>query len=440
MKISVLGLGRIGLPTAVVFASKGFSVTGVDIDEKKVKMINEGKHYIHEPGLEELLKKTVSKGFLVATNDISVLRHNEVAIVSVSTPVKSHVVDFSYLKSALESIRNNLHENQLVAIESTIPPGTTLEFALPLLEERGLEVEKDFYLAHIPERIAPGRAVNELLNAPRIVGGVGPNSTRKAIEAYSKVNPTLLPTDATTAEFVKLIENTFRDLNIAYANLLAVTCEKIGVDVYEAIELASTHPRVNILSPGCGVGGPCLTKDPYMLAKIGEKFFGAELITIARKINEFMPKHVAETVMEILDSEGVNLANAKVTILGVAYKGGVDDVRESPAKTIVSTLVKNIREVDVFDPYAAESFGAKKVKSLEEAVKDTDAIIVVTDHPDFKNINLKKLRGLVNTPIIFDGRRVIEPHDAVKHGFRYYNVGSNEIKRIQERALKTISL
>jgi len=229
--------------------------------------VNSGRCYLREPGLDTLLHEVVSRGFLSATTDaVEAVRESDAVIIAVPTPVRDGVADLSYLKQALLTIREGLHRGLLVVIESTIPPGTTVGFAKPLLEESGLRVEEDFYLAHVPERIAPGKAIYELLHEPRVVGGVGPRSTEKALELYSRVNSKLYPTDATTAEFVKLAENTYRDLNIAFANLLALMAEKLGIDVYEAIRLANTHPRVNIHMPGAGVGGPCLTKDPYMLA------------------------------------------------------------------------------------------------------------------------------------------------------------------------------
>jgi UDP-N-acetyl-D-mannosaminuronic acid dehydrogenase len=271
--ISIIGLGSVGLVSAVVFASKGYKVVAADNDVDKVRAVNNGRCYLSEPGLDVLLRDVVSKGFLRATTDVlEAVKESDAVVIAVPTPVRDGIADLSYLRDALESVRRGLHRGLLVVIESTIPPGTTAGFAKSLLEESGLRVEEDFYLVHVPERIAPGRAVEELLNMPRVVGGVGLRSTEKAVELYSRVNPKLLTTDATTAEFVKLAENTYRDLNIAYANLLAVLAEKLGIDVYEAIRLANTHQRVHIHMPGAGVGGPCLTKDPYMLISVDTDF------------------------------------------------------------------------------------------------------------------------------------------------------------------------
>jgi len=420
----VIGLGRVGLPTAVAFAKKESKVIGVDIDVTKVEAVNSGRCYIHEPGLAKMLRDSVSKGLLRATTDaVRAVMEADAVIIAVPTPVKGGVADLSYLRDALKAVREGLHKGLLVVVESTVPPGTTVGFAKPLLEESGLRVEEDFFLAHVPERIVPSRAVEELLNMPRVVGGVGPRSTEKALELYGRVNSNLYPTDATTAEFVKLIENTFRDLNIAYANLLALMAEKLGIDVYEAIRLANTHRRVNIHLPGAGVGGPCLTKDPYMLASLFEEFWGTELIRLARRINEYMPKHTVDVVERALKNSGLSIKDARVAVLGVAYKGGVDDTRESPAKYVVQELRRRRARVIVYDPYTAESFGAERASTLEDAVRDADVVLVVTDHPEFKEIDLNIVRELVRHSIIVDGRRVVEPHKAIKHGFRYYGIG-----------------
>ncbi|MCC6004662.1 MAG: nucleotide sugar dehydrogenase [Thermofilum sp.] len=430
-RVCVLGLGYVGLPTAAVLASRGFYVIGVDNDVTKVDAINDGRCYIREPGLDLMIRDAVSKELLRATTDaVRAVKSSDAVIIAVPTPVKSGVVDFSYLKSALESMREGLHRGLLVVIESTVPPGTTVGFAKPLLEESGLRVEEDFFLAHVPERIAPGRAVEELLSAPRVVGGVGPRSTEKAVELYSRVNPRLLPTDATTAEFVKLVENAYRDLNIAFANLLALIAERIGVDVYEAIRLANTHPRVNVHLPGAGVGGPCLTKDPYMLASLARDFWGSELILLARRLNEHMPLHVVELVERALEEEGVQLRGARVAVLGAAYKGGVDDTRESPSRRVVQELLGRGASVVVFDPYTGETFGAERAASLEDAVRGADAVVIVTDHPEFRSLDLERLGELVRRRVIVDGRRVVEPHRAAERGFRYYGVGYGRAFRV----------
>ena len=420
--LAVFGLGQIGLPIAATFASRGLKVIGVDIDQAKVKAVNSKICYIKEPGLEETLQNVVSKGLLSATTDgIKAVTESDAVIVAVATPATRNAIDLSSLTLALEVISKGLHEGQLVSIESTVPPGTTLNLAKPILEKRGLRVEEDFYLAHVPERVASGKALNELLNIPRIVGGVGPKSTQKAIELYSKVNPKLLPTDSTTAEFVKLIENTFRDLNIAFANLIALVSEKIGIDASEAIALANTHPRVNIHRPGCGVGGPCLTKDPWMLFKVGEGAKGIGLIELSREINDYMPKHTVDLVEKALREHGV--LKAKVVVLGAAYKGGVSDTRSSPAKEIVRELLAKGYEVVVHDPHVKESFGTKYEEDLKKAIEGADVVVIATDHQEYKDLDLSSLRKLAKNSIIVDGRRIINPEVAQNLGFKYYGIG-----------------
>ncbi|MDW8034703.1 MAG: nucleotide sugar dehydrogenase, partial [Nitrososphaerota archaeon] len=237
----MIGLGYVGLPTAVVFAYKGYDVIGVDLDSLKVESINRGVAYIKEPNLSKLLTDTISsKKFNASTSIEGAIRECDVALICVPTPVKKGIVDLSHIINVLQTISKNLRRDMLIVIESTVPPGTTCGLAKKILEDSGLRAERDFYLAHVPERIAPGKAIQELLYAPRVVGGVGPKSTKRAMEVYSKINTNLLATDATTAEFVKLIENTYRDMNIAFANLLALIAERLGIDVYEAIKLANT--------------------------------------------------------------------------------------------------------------------------------------------------------------------------------------------------------
>ena len=429
--IAIIGLGYVGLPTAVIFATKGFKVIGIDIDPKKVESINEGKCYIREPNLDTLLKDVVKQGLLAATSNCREgIRTSEAVLIAVPTPVNREMVNLDYLKSALTCIKKNLKKGMLVVIESTIPPGTTIGFVKPYLEESGLHVEEDFYLAYVPERIAPGKAIEELLYAPRIVGGLGPKSTKRALELYSVVNSNLLPTDVTTAEFVKLAENTYRDVNIAFANLLALIAERFGVDVYEAIRLANTHPRVNIHWPGAGVGGPCLTKDPYMLASQLPSFWGVELIRLARRINEYMPRHLVKIVERTAELEGLELRKSKILVLGAAYKGGVNDTRESPARVVVKELMERGARVIVHDPYTRESFGAEYSDDLYDAAKGADLAVVVTDHPEFKYIDIEKLGSVMRRKILVDGRRIFDPYKAYSHGFRYYGIGFGKAWRI----------
>jgi UDP-N-acetyl-D-mannosaminuronic acid dehydrogenase len=312
----------------------------------------------------------------------------------------------------------------LVVLSSTVPPGTMQTLVKPKLESlSGLKADIDFYLAYVPERIAPGNTLKEFVESPRLVGGVGPNSTKIAAELFRTVCRTVIETDASTAEIAKLAENTFRDINIAYANQLALICEQQGVDVKKVIELANTHPRVNIHTPGPGVGGPCLTKDPYLLLHLS-KLVDHDIIKTARKINDYMPKHMVKLTLQALKNTGKDIKGSKIAILGTAYKANVDDPRESPSKPIIQELTKLGAKVKAHDPQCKETFGAERANSLQEALKDSDCIIVVTDHIEFKNLDLQEIKMLMNdNPAIIDGRRRVNPHEAEKLGFIYYGVG-----------------
>jgi UDP-N-acetyl-D-mannosaminuronic acid dehydrogenase len=278
-------------------------------------------------------------------------------------------------------------------------------------------------LAYVPERLAPGRAMRELSSVPRIVGGASLRSTTQAVKLYSRVIRRLYKTDSTTAELTKVAENGFRDLNIAYANLLALVSEVVGADINEVVDLANTHPRVEIHHAGPGVGGPCLTKDPYMLLVKGVPQNVKRLVLAARSINDTMPRHMAKLVLGALENNGVAVNAAKVTILGTAYKGGTDDTRSSPTADFVNALLGIVHEVVSFDPRTCEGFNAVVAPSLKEAIAGTDAIALMTDHPEFRNLDLNALRPLVRTPIIIDGRHILTLRAATRAGFQYYAIG-----------------
>jgi len=426
LRLTVLGSGYVGLPTAVLFAEAGFGVVAVDVKQEVVELVNSGISPIEEPGLQERVKRNVLAGRLEATlNSQADLRGTDAVIISVQTPIyKSKRPNLSFLKKALEDVGRNYHDGMLVIISSTIPPGTMANFVKPRLEVlTGLRAESNFYLAYVPERIAPGRALQEFVESPRLVGGIGPNSTRVASELFKTVCKNVIETDAAVAEIAKLAENTFRDVNIAFANQLASICEHYGVDVKKVIELANTHPRVRIHTPGPGVGGPCLPKDPYLLIG-GVKSGRRDIVRIARWVNDGMPDHIVEMILLALKDAGKDVRNVKVTVLGTAYKADVHDSRLSPSKPIIQRLLKLGAKVVAYDPYCQESFGAERAENLQEAVQRSDCIIVVTDHKQFKKIDLSKLKEYAEeNPIIVDGRRMIEPSEAKNVGFKYYGVG-----------------
>jgi len=438
LHIAVLGAGYVGLPTAALFADAGFHTTIVDLKPKNVKAVNSGKAPINEPGLNELISRTVQAGRLKAIlNSAEALPQSGALIISVQTPInRRRKPNLSFLTKALEDVGKTLRERMLLVISSTLPPGTMLGMVKPKLESlSGLEAESQLYLAYVPERIAPGKALKEFVESPRLVGGIGPNSTKIAAELFRTVCKKVIETDATAAEIAKLAENTFRDINIAFANQLALICEQHGVDAKEAIKLANTHPRVNIHTPGPGVGGPCLPKDPYLLTyKTSLKT--QNLIKTARKINDYMPKHIVKLILQALKNTGKDIKKSKIAILGTAYKVDVDDSRGSPSKPIIKELIRLGAKVIAYDPHCSETFGAQKAKSLKNTVEKADCTIIVTDHKEFKKLNLQEIKTLMNDkPAIIDGRRIINPHEAEKLGFIYYGIGYG--KQATSKKVKT---
>ena len=427
-KITVIGLGRVGLPVATVFANAGYTVTGVD-NTKIANAVSSPEFSSKEKGLQELIRELVKIGRLDATTDIDkAIKSTNIVIICVQTPLnKTSNPNLSYLKKACTTIAKNLSCGKMVIIESTVPPGTTRKFVTPILEKKsGLKCGEDFWLVHCPERIAPSKAIQELTENARIVGGFDTESAEIAAELLANVTKgAILITDCTTAEVAKLAENTFRDVNIAFANELALICEHINIDAIEAITIANTHPRVNIHNPGCGVGGPCLTKDPYLLLHaIREKDFSSKIITSSRKVNDDMPEHAVHLLLKILKKTSKNVKKLGIAVLGVAYKGQVADAANSPAKLIVNRLMDLGAKVVVYDPYCEETFGAKKASSVISAVKGKDCVLIEADHDIFKNLNLKELKSVMReNPIMVDCRRIISIAKAKEHGFLYIGTG-----------------
>ena len=434
LRLTILGSGYVGLPTAALFADAGFHVVAVDIKPEVVKTVNNGVSPIKEPELDELILHNVQAGRLRATSSLKILTQTDAVIVSVQTPIdQNKKPNLSFLMKAIEDIGRALRKGMLVVVSSTIPPGTMLEKVKPKLELlSGLKADSDFYLAYVPERIAPGKAIKEFVESPRIIGGISPNSTKIAAELFRAVCKKVIEADATTAEIAKLAENTYRDINIAFANQLALICEQHGADVKKVIELANTHPRVNIHTPGPGVGGPCLPKDPYLLISRAE-FDEENIVEMARRINDYMPRHVVKITIQALNNVGKNVGGCKIAVLGTAYKADVDDSRLSPSKPIVQQLLSLGAKVVAYDPYCQESFGAEKAENLQEATRNADCIVIVTDHTEFKKMDLLKLKECMReTPVIVDGRRIIDPAKAKNVGFKYYGVGygvKNEVQR-----------
>ncbi|MGA1822971.1 MAG: nucleotide sugar dehydrogenase [Thermoplasmatota archaeon] len=402
MDISVIGLGYIGLPTALLFAKSGHNVAGVDISGDVVRSLNEGRLHFEETGLDELFSE--ASGKFSARED---LLSSDVYIIAVPTPLDKEMklADLKAVKSAAESVSSVLKEGQTVIIESTIPPGTSHNFIKPILDRSGAG---KYFFSHCPERAIPGKTIEEMVENDRIVGGIDDDSTRFTVELYrSFVRGRMFETDITTAEFVKLMENTYRDINIALANEFALIGEELGIDIWKAIDLANKHPRVNIHSPGPGVGGHCIAIDPWFMV---EKSSHSKIVNLAREINTFMPIHVMKLVKDIIDGYRIK----KITIFGVSYKGNVDDTRESPAFKVARIAESEGIEVSFYDPLAG--YG-----DLDGAVEDTDCIVLITDHDLFRDVDPRKL--LVRHKNMVDSRNILDHQRWIEAGFRVNVLG-----------------
>jgi UDP-N-acetyl-D-mannosaminuronic acid dehydrogenase len=427
-RVGILGMGYVGLPMATIFAKKGFKVRGGDINPKIVDTINRGESPINENGIESMVAQAISSGNLEATLDTdSVAGESDVILVVVQTPIDEEKnPNLAALKSAISTISKNLREGSLIIIESTLPPGTTEGELVPILEESGLRAGHDFHLAYSPERAIPTKTIEEIQKNSRIVGGITNESAELAMALYSQITTgELIATDIKTAEMVKVIENTFRDVNIALSNEIAMLCEKLGVDAMSAIDMANKHPRVNLLRPGTGVGGHCIPKDPhFLIGKARELGVELEVITSARHVNENMPKHLLKMIERALESADKKIEDSKIAILGIAYKGDTDDTRETPAKEVIETLARMKCDVFSHDPFVSQDFGKKFSNNLEDAARDADCLVIVTDHNEYRSLDLAKLSKILKKPgVIVDGRRIVDPQSAAESDFRYFGVG-----------------
>lgn len=406
MKICIVGQGYIGLPTAALFTTKDCDVVGVDINEDVINTLNEGKIHIEEPGLEKIIKKAVDDRKYHAS---LTPEKADAFIITVPTPyiMENYSCDLSYVKSACKSIIPYLEKGNTVIIESTIAPMSTDEEIKPIFEKAGFVIGEDIYLAHCPERVIPGNIIHELVHNDRIIGGITKECSKKASEVYGQfVEGDLLKTEAKTAEMSKCMENTFRDVNIALANELAKIGAEIGVNALEVIELANKHPRVNIHTPGPGVGGHCLAIDPYFIyAKAPET---AKIIKLARDTNKSMPDFVVENVAKIVPK-------GKIAILGLSYKGNTEDDRESPSYEIIAKLKDSGYETTEFDPHV------KPEGDFVEAIEDADMILILADHDEFKELDYDLIKEKMENPIIFDTKAIIKE---VPDGIALYNFGN----------------
>ena len=395
-KICVLGLGYIGLPTASLLGTKGYEVQGVDVSQDVVDTINSGGIHIVEPDLDILVKSAVNGGRLKAASEPC---EADVFIIAVPTPFKEEKKpDLSYVAEATRAISPYLQPGNLVILESTSPVGTTDEVVASILAEEGHRVGIDIYVAHCPERVLPGRILIELVENDRVVGGIDEASTQKAVDFYEEfVNGKVLATSAKTAEMVKLTENSSRDVQIAFANELSMICESEGINTWEVIELANRHPRVNILNPGPGVGGHCIAVDPWFIVDRSPEY--ANLIRTAREVNDAKPDWVIERVKKCADK----FKEPTIACLGLAFKADVDDLRESPAFSIVKQLEsENVGQLLVCEPNLS-SHPDFDLCTVEAAIEQADIVLVLVDHSRFKSISAAEL----SAKVVIDTRGVI---------------------------------
>lgn len=414
MKVCVIGLGYIGFPTACLMAKAGHSVIGVDISEERVDSINNGSFLLNEPGFKELFNS--AKKNLVAKMSPE---KADVFVVCVPTPLKDKAPDNSYVASAANAIAPLVEKGNIIILESTVMPKATHESIGKIIENKtSMKADTDFYLAHCPERAFPGNLIYELVNNDRIIGSDTEKGKLLTKELYSSFcKGDLLLAGTVTAEVAKLSENTFRAVNIAFANELALISENLEINVEDVIALANKHPRVNIHSPGAGVGGHCIPVDPYFLIHKQN----APLVKTALEINESMPKHTIHLLKNALHSAGKSIESAKVVLLGAAYKPDVDDARESPAEKLAELLVSNKATVIVHDPLV-KRFAYPVVSDLGSAVEGADAIIISTAHSAYKSVNWKNMKEKMNTkPVIVDGRNILS---SIPQGFICKSIGN----------------
>jgi len=420
--IAILGLGYVGLPLAVVFAEAGFHVTGIDPDSRKIDSLTKGISYIPDVKTE-VVARLVKSGYLTSTTDFSVLKNIDAVSICVPTPLRqTGDPDMSFIISATEQLSKYVHKGMVVVLESTTYPGTTRELLLPKLgTEHGLVVGEDWFLAFSPERVDPGREDWTTINTPKVMGGITEACGEVATAWYEGAIKTVHHvSSAEAAEMAKLLENTFRMINIGLVNELAIMCERLGVDVWEVIDAAASKPFGFMkFTPGPGLGGHCIPIDPlYLSWKMKSFNYNARFIELASEINTNMPRYVVSRVMEAMNDRSKALKGSKVLVLGVAYKPDIDDVRESPAMDVIGLLKQKGALVEYHDPYIPhihheyEGWKMDSVKDLMKSVKEADAVLIVTNHKDYD------YKAIIDaSKFVFDSRnatgRVVKNHEKV---------------------------
>lgn len=399
--INVIGLGYIGLPTALMMASHGLEVVGTDYNKELVDTLNAGKTTFKEDGLDDLFEDALSSGIRFSYE----YQKTDMYIVSVPTPYDafSKKIDATYVINAVKTVMEVCPKGAIVVIESTVSPGTIDRYVRPVVEEKGFVIGEDIHLVHAPERIIPGNMVYELIHNSRTIGADNLEIGEKVKTVYNTFcQGEIVVTDIRTAEMTKVVENTFRDINIAFANELAKICRSDDMDVYEIIRIANKHPRVNILQPGPGVGGHCISVDPWFL--VGDYPGLANIILAARKINDSMPEFVLERIHDIMKANNMTDV-AKVGLYGLTYKENVDDMRESPTLQMLESMEKHLcgHLVKVYDPFISEDVVPNQMHNLDEFIDSVDMVVLLVGHDEIKQ-NMDKLKG----KIVLDTRKICD--------------------------------
>lgn len=401
-KLGIIGLGYVGLPLALEFAKAGFRITGFDVDEVKVRKANRGDSYIKDIKSADIAKEIKKKRF-IATTDFNKLSKMDVISICVPTPLsKTKDPDISYIIAATNKTAENLRRGQLIVLESTTYPGTTEEVILPLLEKKGFKAGRDFYLAFSPERVDPGNKVYQTKNTPKVIGGITRNCLKLASLLYGQAIERIVPVSSTrAAEMVKILENTFRAINIGLANEVAIMCNKLNIDAWEVIDAAKTKPFGFMpFYPGPGLGGHCIPIDPsYLSWKMRTLNYNARFIELASEINSSMPQYVVNKIADVLNLRGKAVKGANILIIGAAYKKDIDDIRESPALDIMEQLTIKGARVSYNDPFVKElSIESGKLKSFKltpNLLAKSDCVVIVTDHSTYNYREIVNYSGLV---------------------------------------------
>ncbi|PNV77166.1 MAG: hypothetical protein C0200_07575 [Thermoproteota archaeon] len=420
-KVGVLGQGYIGLPIAVLLANSGVKTVGYDVDRELIEELSKGITRLSERDLADLLKRAILAGTYRPSYRKEDLSGIDAAVIAVPTPkLPDGNPDLSFVEDAVRTAAHYVRKNGLIVVESTLPPGSS-EMIMSWLKQ---EEREDLMVAYCPERAMPGRLIEEITGNTRIIGADSPEAARAAEDLYKLfVRGDIIRTSFKTAEMVKLVENAYRDVNIAFSNEIARICELLGVDFWEVMELANRHPRVNLLRAGLGVGGSCLTKDPLFLYHAGRKL-GYEPLMIfeARNVNDAGPYRYARIVHEIMDLIGYN-GKRRMAVLGVTYKEGVSDTRESPSEKFIKFFLERGYEVVVYDPMSNETFGGIGARSMEEAISGSDCVALLVGHSEFRKLEIswiKSISGKENL-VIFDVPGILRHQD--KRGIVYLGVG-----------------